>query len=246
MVGGQITGPEGGPLVALVHGGLHGAWCWDLLAPELHSRGYRTVAPDMPVSEPGLGADVYADAVAAAVPEDEEIVVVGHSMGGLVIPLLADRRGVRGLVFLAAMIPAVGKSLAEQYAVEPDAVGQANVTFGADEVGRLTVDADGARRLFFHDCPESVVDWAVPKLVPQATDIVTETSPLTAWPAVPSASIVCREDRAVPFDWAVRAARTRLDTEAVLLDGSHSPFASRPADTASALDAIVRKRFGVG
>ena len=37
----------------LVHGGLHGASCWDLLRPELEARGHRTFAMDLPIDQAG-------------------------------------------------------------------------------------------------------------------------------------------------------------------------------------------------
>ena len=34
----------------LVHGGHHGAWCWEKLTPELEARGYDVLAIDLPGS----------------------------------------------------------------------------------------------------------------------------------------------------------------------------------------------------
>jgi pimeloyl-ACP methyl ester carboxylesterase len=74
-------------LFALVHGGAHGGWCWELLVPELEKRGHSTVAPDLPIEDDAAGAREYARVVAAALPtNDDDVVVVGHSLGGLTIP----------------------------------------------------------------------------------------------------------------------------------------------------------------
>jgi hypothetical protein len=73
---------------ALLHGTFHGAWCWDLLRPELERRGHRTVAMDLPCPDPDAGAARYAEVVAEAVEPSAEVVLVGHSLAGLVIPLL--------------------------------------------------------------------------------------------------------------------------------------------------------------
>ena len=52
--------------VALVHGSYHGAWCWDLLRPELERLGHRVIVMDLPISDPALGAADYARTVESA------------------------------------------------------------------------------------------------------------------------------------------------------------------------------------
>ena len=70
--------------VVLVHGSYHGAWCWDLLTPELERRGYAVTAVDLPVSDPDAGASAYADAIVDQVDWSTPPVIVGHSMSTLV------------------------------------------------------------------------------------------------------------------------------------------------------------------
>jgi hypothetical protein len=69
---------------------------------------------------------------------------------------------------------------------------------------------------------------------------MNEITPLTAWPDVASRSIVCRDDRAINPDWVRSAARDRLGTTAIELDGAHSPFLTRPAELARLLDSMAR------
>ncbi|HYM83224.1 MAG TPA: alpha/beta fold hydrolase, partial [Candidatus Dormibacteraeota bacterium] len=73
--------------LVLIHGSYFGPWCWELVIPELERLGHRAVAPDLPISEPGLGASAYADAIVSAIRTDGPPVVVAHSMAGLVAPL---------------------------------------------------------------------------------------------------------------------------------------------------------------
>ena len=67
-----------------------------------------------------------------------------------------------------------------------------------------------------------------------------EPCPLSAWPPGERAYILCREDRAISPAWSRRAARERLGVEPIELDGSHSPFISRPAALAAVLDRLAR------
>lgn len=67
---------------------------------------------------------------------------------------------------------------------------------------------------------------------------MNEITPLTGWPDVPSAYILCRGDRAFNPDWARAAARERLGVEALEIDGGHSPFLTRPMELAALIDSI--------
>ena len=100
----------------LVHGSYHGGWCWELLVPELERLGHRAIAVDLPISEPRAGGQDYADAVVDAAAGLAEPILVGHSMGGLVIPLVPAARPVRRLIFLAAFLPIPGVSINEPLA----------------------------------------------------------------------------------------------------------------------------------
>jgi len=49
----------------------------------------------------------------------DDVVLVGHSLGGLTIPLVAERRPVARLVFLSALLPVPGRSLIDQLEDDP-------------------------------------------------------------------------------------------------------------------------------
>jgi len=228
--------------VVLVHGAYHGSWCWELLRPELESRGHRVVTPDLPISDPDRTLGDYATAVAAAMSPDRPAVLVGHSMSGLVIPLVASRRPVFRLVFLAAFVPRLGVSANEQRRAESiDRLPPPSMAEWTD-LGRnvWTIGPNTARELFFHDVAPDVAERAVDRLRAQAYDVFAEPSPLDRWPAVPASSIVCRDDRSVSPDWSRATARERLGVEPVDLDGGHSPFLTRPAELAAVLSTFAQ------
>jgi pimeloyl-ACP methyl ester carboxylesterase len=227
--------------IALVHGSYHGAWCWDFLTPELERLGHRVVTMTLPISDPTLGAADYAKTVERALDPKTEPVLVGHSMAGLVIPLVASLRPIKRLVFLAAFLPAPGKSANDQRTTEGIdgrvAPRTAEWTDLGDEV--WMVGPNTATELFFHDAPAAVARWATKRLRPQAYRVMSETTPLTAWPDVESRAIVCRDDRAINPAWVRTAARERLGVDAIELGGGHSPFLTRPAELAQVLDGLA-------
>ena len=226
---------------ALVHGSYHGGWCWDLVTPELERLGHRVITVDLPISEAGLGAADYAQAVDRAIPPGVEPVLVGHSMGGLVIPLVAAHRPIRRLVFLSAFIPVPGQSANEQRAAEPIdgrfPLTTAEFTDLGDDV--WMIGAATATELFFYDASADLGAWATGRLRRQCYRVMSESSPLEAWPDVPSSSIICRDDHALNPDWERAAARDRLDVRPIELAGGHSPFLTRPAELAAVLDSLV-------
>jgi pimeloyl-ACP methyl ester carboxylesterase len=227
--------------IALVHGSYHGAWCWDFLRPELERLGHRVIAMDLPISDPSLGAADYAKAVDDALEPDSEPMLVGHSMAGLVIPLVAARRPVRRLVFLAAFLPSPGRSAGEQRATEAIDGRIPPRTAEWTDLGNdvWMVGPNTATEIFFQDAPPAVARWATKRLRPQAYRVLTETTPLTTWPAIESRSIVCRDDRAINPEWVRLAARERLGIEAIEIGGGHSPFLTRPAELARVLNAMA-------
>jgi pimeloyl-ACP methyl ester carboxylesterase len=227
--------------IGLVHGSYHGAWCWDFLTPELERLGHRVVAVNLPISDPSLGAADYAKTVEAALDPASEPLLVGHSMAGLVVPIVAARRPIRRLVFLAAFLPAPGRSANEQRATEAIDGRVPPRTAEWSDLGDdvWMVGPNTATELFFHDAPAAVARWATKRLRPQAYRIFTETTPLTAWPDVESRTIVCRDDRALNPDWVRTASRERLGVNAIELGGGHSPSLTRPAELAQLLNSLA-------
>jgi len=108
---------------ALIHGGAHGGWCWELVVPELERLGHSVVAPDLPIEDEAAGARAWADTVVDALGGvSDDVVVVGHSLGGMTVPVVASLRPVRRMVFLAAMVPVPGMVYLDYLATEPGAV----------------------------------------------------------------------------------------------------------------------------
>ena len=229
------------PSFALVHGAWHGAWCWDRLVPEIEAAGHAAVAMDLPAEDWSAGCLGTARVVAAALDGvDGDVVVVGHSLGGVIIPVVAALRRVRRLVFLCALIPRLGMTMDQVFDQEKDlfvpGYGTGQVTYGD---GSTSWDPRAAIYAFFHDCEPTVARWAASMLRRQVWATTQEPCLLTSWPSVPASSILCWDDRCISAQWARRAARDWLGAEAIELPGGHSPMLSRPAALARALVSLA-------
>ncbi|MEA2924822.1 MAG: hypothetical protein QOD25_1944, partial [Alphaproteobacteria bacterium] len=113
----------GGKTFVLVHGAWHGGWCWRRVSDLLEKQGHKVFAPTMT----GLGershliggkidlATHVTDIVNVIKWEGlNDIVLVGHSYGGVVISGVAEqmREALGSIVFLDAFLPANGDSVA--------------------------------------------------------------------------------------------------------------------------------------
>jgi pimeloyl-ACP methyl ester carboxylesterase len=215
----------------LVHGGGFGAWCWERLIPELQTRGHEAATVDVTPEDQAAGAAHCAEVVARAFAAIDDLVLVGHSIAGLILPLVAVRRPVQRLIFLHALLPQPGRSVLDQHRAEPDMfnpeIFTAQAPFWEDEAVAL--------RFLLHDCPPEVARDAFRRLRPEPGVLGREVTPLRAWPDVPCAYIVCADDRTARPAWARRAARERLGVEPTEIPSGHCPFLSRPEQLAEAL-----------
>lgn len=226
---------------ALVHGAFCSGGTWDDVTTRLRSRGHRVVAPDLPCEDKSAGPIRYAEVVTEALRDAEErVVVVGHSLGGLTIPLVAEARPVQRMVFLAAFIPIPGKAFRDQFS-EPGIFppGDDNTFPVTGDDGLMSWPPERAIPALMPDLQQEVALRAARSLRRQAGTPHGEVCPLESWPEVPSSYILCRQDTQVGADWARRAARERLGTEAIEIDGGHMPMIGRPDELTQILESLI-------
>ncbi len=227
--------------VVLVHGAWHDGRCWSPVVDELARRGHLAVAVDLPAEQPGLGCLDYAAVVEAAVHgAPGPCVLVGHSLGGLVVPVVAERLGparVAALVLVAALIPEPGRSFDDQVRADPGVMAEG---FGhgqhrnEDRTTSWSPDAAaaGLYRGVAEESSPDLVAAAVSGLRRQAWTIGREPTPLTSWPAVPTTVVVCADDRVVAPDRLRARARALPGAVVVELAGGHFPMVTRPGELA--------------
>ncbi len=126
----------------LVHGSWHGAWCWCKLVPRLEKLGHTVIAPDLP----SLGRDRtpvnrvslatwrrHVCDIVDSVPG--QVVLVGHSRGGIVISEVAEHRPerVQTLVYLCAFLLASGECLSDVASSDESSLVPPNVVMSEDK-----------------------------------------------------------------------------------------------------------------
>ena len=233
----------------LVHGMSHGGWAWGMLAARLERGGHRVIAPD----RPGHGrrahersratVDRYAAAVADAMTlaGAHAAILVGHSMGGVVVPKVAERvpARIRHVVFLAAVVLPSGASLLETQMAPPARAMLRGLARSGGGVVQYPASLEWAR--WMSDMPpgDPRVVESLARLTPQPFTPWTERVDARRFFAMrmPCTYIRCLRDQAVP---PLRAAEyaARLGVTPIDMDCAHNPMLSAPDALAKILESL--------
>jgi pimeloyl-ACP methyl ester carboxylesterase len=233
-------------VLVLVHGAWHGGWCWRHVVPLLRARGHEVHHPTLTglgershLREPvGTGWDLdthVQDIVAVLEYEDlREVVLVGHSYGGVVITGVADRAAHRlqQLVYLDAWLPSDGESL-----------------FDVMRPERRELFRERARRhgglvpspppQLFGVTASPTVDWLAARLVPQPVRTFEQPLVLRSSPEVislPRTYLCCTEGPLVPtFEPFAARARSTSGWRYRELRTGHDAMVTAPHELAAAL-----------
>ncbi len=238
----------------LVHGSFHGAWCWERLTPLLEGRGHNVAAPNLPGSggdpaPPGNAClETYATCIAATIDGlAGRVVLVGHSMGGIVCSQVAERRAGRlaAVVYINGLLFRPGESLVNFLA--------AHRHLGVEDLvlKNMRVSADGetatfpremAPAIFYNSCAPEDAAWATARLRPQPMQVYRDPLALThaGYGSVRRFYVEGLRDQAVSIVYQ-RAMTEATPCERVFaLDGDHSPFLSAPRALADILQEVAQ------
>lgn len=176
----------------LVHGAWHGGWCWRRVVDRLEAEGHRAIAPTLTglgerahLAGPEIDLETHiADVIGVLDAEElEDVVLCGHSYGGMVITSVLDRRieAFRATVWLDAFVPEDGHSLIDGWPPErAQSIREQAATSGEGwKVAPLPPD-------YFGVMDEDDAEWVTRRCVPQPLRTFTQAAHLTgAWKSVP-------------------------------------------------------------
>lgn len=219
-------------LFALIHGSGDGGWAWHLVQRALEERGHDAVAPDLPTDRDDATWDDCVDAVADALGGADDAVLVGHSAGGFVVPLVAQRLGAELQVFVAGMVPRPAETAEEWF-------GDVGWSRAVAEQGRVDGGRTGSADplvAYYHDVPAGLAARAMARGRPVGARLGEAPWPSSALPAVPSRYVVTTRDRFLPASVQRGVAAARLGiAEPDEIDAGHCPNLGRPEELAALL-----------
>ena len=234
-----------------VHGAFGGAWSWEPIVGPLEAAGHTVEAIDLP----GAGDDrtPVEDVTLASCTErvcdqlgsrDEPAVLVGYSMGGVVVTQAASSlpEKVAQLVFVAAFMPGNGQSLLDLAHLPEgaDDMVQANVVVEG-EPPVATLPPEAAADAIFNCCTPEQKAASIPRMRPQpvapfATPIEVDDAALAA---IPRSYVFTARDQSIPPALQRRMIAELPCRTVIELDTDHAPYLSATDELVAALNEIA-------
>ncbi|KAL9300433.1 putative alpha/beta hydrolase-1 [Arabidopsis thaliana] len=248
----------------LVHGACHGAWCWYKVKPLLEALGHRVTALDLAASGIDTTRSItdistceqYSEPLMqlmTSLPNDEKVVLVGHSFGGLSLALAMDKfpDKISVSVFVTAFMPDTKHSpsfVEEKFAssMTPEGwMGSELETYGSDNSGlSVFFSTDFMKHRLYQLSP--VEDLELGLLLKRPSSLfINELSKMEnfsekGYGSVPRAYIVCKEDNIISEDhqrWMIHNYPANLVIE--MEETDHMPMFCKPQVLSDHLLAIA-------
>jgi pimeloyl-ACP methyl ester carboxylesterase len=225
----------------LVHGAWHGGWCWRRVRAALEANGAHVHTPTLTglgerahLASRDIGLETHvADVVGVIEAEDlADIVLVGHSYGGIVVTAAADRVAARvaRLVYLDAVVPADGQGLFDRTPPQFRERFEEQARIAGD--GWL-VPTSIASAQYLGLSAEDDVRWVLPKLTPHPIRTCREAVRLGArFPQMPRTYINCIGDKPLGQPRTLQAEGIEDYHE---LRTGHDAMVTAPRDVAALL-----------
>jgi pimeloyl-ACP methyl ester carboxylesterase len=207
--------------VVLVHGAWADGSCWSNVILPLRQEGLAVTCAPIPLTS--LNEDIAA-LERALERTNGPVVLAGHAYGGAVIAGSKNDR-VRSLVYVAALAPAQGETVADVFyraKPHPDAP-----DLQPDGHGFIWMPDGGFASAVAHNASagQTAILEAVQR--PIAVNCIQEKAPAPAWKTKPSWFLLAEEDRMIPAE-TQRFMAERMGATIRRHRVDHSPMYSAP------------------
>jgi len=230
-----VTAPQ---TYVLVHGAWQAPYVWDSVQADLSKNGNKVIVVELPghgsdtTAPYKLSLDVYSDKVIDAISKaDSNVILVGHSMGGMVITQVAEKipNKISKLVYIGAFLPATGQSLTDLAYSDPDSKLGPLLIPSADQL-TLDVKRDSLTYLFINDGADAekqrvLGNYRAEPAIPFTNKVVFTKE---NFGAVDKVYIKTLQDIVISPGLQDRMIASAGITSVYTVNTSHSPFLSQP------------------
>src|SRR6185436_19068962 len=222
--------------IVLVHGGFVDGSGWASVYDILKKRRYNVLIVQNPTKSL---ADDVAVTKSAIDSLDSDVVLVGHSYGGVVITEAGNHPKVTDLVYIAAFAPDKGESVASLIANPPPGAPVPPILPPKD--GYLFLDRTKFAASFAADVGPELASFMADSQVPWGVDALSGAVTEPAWKTKPSFYLVATEDKMIPPP-AQRAMAGRAKAQVTEVSGSHAVYVYKPAEIADLIQRAAAAR----
>ncbi len=220
--------------VVLVHGGFVDGSGWESVYSILRKDGYVVAIVQNPTIS--LAEDVAATKRIIATQNDP-VILVGHSYGGVVITEAGNDPKVAGLVYIAAFAPDKGESVSTLIKDPPPGAPVPPILPPQD--GYLSLDKAKFHASFAADVDNEKAAFMADSQVPWGVEALSGTISEPAWKTKPSWYLVATDDRMIPPP-AQRLMSKRAGSTVVEAAGSHAIYVSQPNAVAALIEEAAK------
>ena len=235
--------------IVLVHGAWHGGWCYGRVADLLRAAGHRVYVPTLT----GLGErshlltrsinlSTHITDITNLIrwEEIQNLILVGHSYGGIVVTGVADAMTdrVSALVYLDAFLPTAGKSFHD---VLPTEVADAQIR-GASASNGLSVPPIPAAAFNVNEADRL---WVDSLCTPHPLGTLTQPIELTgSYARIASKSYVLATKNPIQlFQGFARSMRNDRSCTSYELPCGHDVMIDFPNETAAIIEEATARAF---
>jgi pimeloyl-ACP methyl ester carboxylesterase len=216
--------------VVLVHGAWADGTSWSRVIPYLLAAGLNVVAVQNPLAS--LEGDV-ANTTRVINDQAGDVILVGHSYGGVVITEAGNNPKVKALVYVAAFAPKPSESVNSILSAFPKPAWFA--TLHADAGGYVTWPLDSWKSEFATGLPSGEQDMLHATQHPTFYDVNDNAVGATAaWATRPVFSVVSQQDHIIPAPLQMLFAQ-QMHSTVVPVEAGHLAMLIAPEDTAKAI-----------
>jgi pimeloyl-ACP methyl ester carboxylesterase len=223
---GNATSAKSTKSIVLVHGGFVDGSGWAAVYNILKKKGYNVLVVQNPTRSL---ADDVATTKAAIDSANSDVVVVGHSYGGVVITEAGTHPKVSSLVYITAFAPDQGESVSSMIANPPPGAPVPPILPPKD--GYLFLDRTKFAASFAADVEADTASFMADSQVPWGVEALSGAVTDPAWKTKPSYYLVATEDKMIPPP-AQRAMAGRAKAQVTEVPGSHAIYVSKPEEVA--------------